>query len=63
MEKVKINDTIKIIKMEGEPQYTDRQHVVTHIDDTGQIHGMRGDCAIVLEVDTYQILKALVKRS
>jgi hypothetical protein len=24
MEKVKINDTIKIIKMEGEPQYTDR---------------------------------------
>ena len=25
MEKVKIGDTIKIIKMEGEPQYTDRE--------------------------------------
>ena len=33
MEKVKIGDTIKIIKMEGEPQYTDREGVVTHIDD------------------------------
>ena len=34
MEKVKIGDTIKIIKMDGEPQYTDREGVVTHIDDS-----------------------------
>jgi len=33
MEKVKIGDTIKIIKMDGEPQYTNREGVVTHIDD------------------------------
>ena len=38
MEQVKIGDTIKIIKMEGEPQYTNREGVVTHIDDAGQIH-------------------------
>ena len=42
MEKVKIGDTIKIIKMDGEPQYTNREGVVTHIDDAGQIHGTWG---------------------
>ena len=42
MEKIKIGDTIKIIKMEGEPQYTNREGVVTHIDDVGQIHGSWG---------------------
>ena len=36
MEKVKIGDTIKIIRMDGEPQYTNREGVVTHIDDAGQ---------------------------
>ena len=39
MKKVHIGDTIKIIDMEGEPQYTNREGVVTHIDDAGQIHG------------------------
>ena len=57
MGKVKIGDTIKIIKMEGEPQYTDREGVVTHIDDAGQIHGTWGGCAIIPEVDTYIIVK------
>ena len=28
MDNVKIGDTIKIIKMEGEPQYTDREGVL-----------------------------------
>ena len=56
MDKVKIGDTIKIIKMEGEPQYTNREWGVTHIDDAGQIHGTWGGCAIVPEFDTYQIL-------
>ena len=56
MDKVKIGDTIKIIKMEGEPQYTDREGVVTHIDDAGQIHGTWGGCAIVSEVDEFIIL-------
>ena len=53
MDKVKIGDTIKIIKMEGEPQYTNREGVVTHIDDAGQMHGTWGGCAIIPEVDTY----------
>ena len=42
--------------VEGEPQYKDRDGVVTHIDDARQIHGTRGDCAIIPEVDTYIVL-------
>ena len=57
MEKAKIGDTIKIIKMDGEPQYTNREGVVTHIDDAGQIHGTWGGCAVIPEVDTYIIVK------
>ena len=57
MDNIKIGDTIKNIKMEGEPQYTDREGVVTHIDDAGQIHGTWGGCAIVAEIDTYVIIK------
>ena len=61
MDKVKIGYTIKIIKMEGEPQYTNRVGVVTHIDDAGQIHGTWGGCAIVPEVDTYLVLPNIEK--
>ena len=56
MEKVKIGDTIKIIKMEGKPQYTDREGVITHIDDAGQIHGTWGGCAIIPHIDTFVII-------
>ena len=57
MEKVKIGDTIKIIKMDGEPQYTNREGVVTYIDDAGQIHGTWGGCAVIPEVDEFIILE------
>ena len=53
MDNIKIGDTIKIIKMEGEPQYTNREGVVTHIDDAGQIHGTWGGCALISEVDSF----------
>ena len=56
MDKVEIGDTIKIIKMKGEPQYTNREGAVTHIDDAGQIHGPRGGCALILEVDKFVII-------
>ena len=63
MKKVKIGDTIKIIKMEGEPQYKNREGVVTHIDDAGQIHGTWGGCAVIPELDTYTILKKHYKEN
>ena len=56
MDKVKIGDTIKIIKMKGEPQYTNREGVVIHIDDAGQIHGTWGGCAIIPCFDTFVIM-------
>ena len=56
MEKVKIGDTIKNIKMDGEPQSTNREGVVTHIDDAGQIHGTWGGCAVIPEVDEIVII-------
>ncbi len=56
MNKVNIGDTIKIINMKDEPHYKDREGVVTHIDDSGQIHGTWGGCAIIREIDAYVIL-------
>ena len=57
MDDVKVGDHIKILNMEGEPQYADREGVVTHIDDTGQIHGTWGGCAVIPEMDTYIVVK------
>lgn len=53
---VKVGDTVKIIMMDGEPQYTGRTGKVTHIDDAGQIHGTWGGCAIV-GGDVYEIVE------
>jgi hypothetical protein len=63
MDNIKICDTIKIIKMEGEPQYTNREGVVTHIADAGQIHGTWGGCAIIPEIATqfYLVFRSNVK--
>jgi hypothetical protein len=61
MDKVKVGDRIKIINMDGKPHYKDREGVVTHIDDAGQIHGTRGGCALVPEIDTYIILPNIEK--
>ena len=57
MGKINVGDKIKIIKMVGEPQYTNREGLVTHIDDAGQIHGTWGGCAVIPEIDSYVILK------
>ena len=40
MDNIKIGDHIKILNMEGEPQYSGREGTVTHIDDLGQIYGI-----------------------
>ena len=53
---VKIGDKIKIISMNGEPQYAGKIGVVEHVDDAGQIHGTWGGCAIIPNVDEYEII-------
>ena len=57
MRKTLIGATIRIVAMDGEPQYTDRVGVVKTIDDLGQIHGTWGGCAIIPETDDYVVLK------
>lgn len=54
--KAKVGDTIRILEMKGEPQYTGKIGVVEFIDDIGQIHGSWGGCALQPENDTYEIL-------
>ena len=55
--KVNIGDKIKIIRMNGEPQYTGKEGIVERIDDAGQIHGSWGGCALIPECDTFKIIK------
>lgn len=58
---VKVGDKIRIINMEGEPQYSGKEGVVTSINrdpwgDT-QIHGTWGGCCLYLGKDTFNIIE------
>lgn len=44
--KAKVGDTIRIIEMKGEPEYSGRVGVVDLVDGIGQLHGSWGGCAI-----------------
>lgn len=54
--KAKVGDTIRIIKMKGEPQYSGKMGVVDFVDDIGQLHGSWGGLAVQPENDNYEIL-------
>ena len=54
---VKVGDKIKIIHMDGEPQYSGKTGVVEVIDDIGQIHGSWGGCALIPGVDEYEVVE------
>lgn len=54
---VKIGDKIKIIHMDGEPQYTGKEGIVDHIDDAGQIHTTAGGCALIPGIDIFEIIE------
>jgi hypothetical protein len=49
-------EKIRIIRMEGEPEYAGRTGIVKHIDDAGQIHGTWGGCALIPDTDEYEII-------
>ena len=55
--KLEIGTKIRIIEMKDEPHYTNREGVVTHIDDSEQIHGTWGGCALIPGIDNFVILK------
>ena len=54
---LKVGDKIKIICMDGEPQYAGKTGIVEHIDDIGQIHGSWGGCALIPGVDSFEIIE------
>lgn len=54
--KAKVGDTIRIIEMKGEPQYSGKMGVVDIVDDFGQLHGSWGGLAVQPENDNYEIL-------
>ena len=57
MKKVNIGDRVRIIEMVGEPDYTGKEGEIVYIDDLGQYHGTWGGCAIVPDVDKFEIIK------
>lgn len=54
--KVKIGDKLRIVIMQGEPEYTGKEGIVEHIDDAGQIHGSWGGCALIPDEDEWEII-------
>lgn len=52
---IKKGDKILILEMSGEPSYSGKTGVVTHIDDAGQIHGTWGGLALLPDVDIFLI--------
>ena len=54
---LKIGDKIRIIIMQGEPQYTGKEGTVEYIDDAGQIHGTWGGCALIPGEDEFEVIK------
>ena len=56
-DEAKIGDKIRIIYMEGEPQYIGREGIVEYIDDAGQVHGTWGGCALIPATDTWVVIE------
>lgn len=52
----KLGDKIKIISMKDEPQYSGKEGVIEFIDSIGQLHGTWGGCALIPEVDKFEVI-------
>lgn len=52
----KVGDKIRILNMQGEPEYAGKEGVIKHIDAIGQIHGTWGGCAVIPATDSYVVL-------
>lgn len=54
---VEVGDKIRILYMEGEPDYSGKEGIVCLIDDMGQIHLDSCGCAVIPEVDSFTIIE------
>lgn len=52
-----IGDKIRIIKMFEEPEYDGKVGIIEHIDDAGQIHGTWGGCALIPNIDKFEVIE------
>ena len=53
---IKTGDKIRIIYMDGEPQYTGAEGTVRLIDDAGQIHCHEFGLAVIPGVDQFEVI-------
>jgi len=53
---IKVGDKIRIIYMDGEPQYTNKEGIVRSIDDMGQIHLDSCGCALIPGLDQFEVI-------
>ena len=51
-----IGKKIRIINMRGEPDYSGKEGVITHIDTLGYIHGTWGGLSIIPDQDIYEFV-------
>lgn len=51
-----LGKTLKIIEMNGEPEYCGRTGKVLFVDDIGQLHGTWGGCAVIPGEDSFTII-------
>jgi hypothetical protein len=51
-----VGKTIRIISMNGEPNYFGREGVVRKVDDMGQLFGSWGGLAIIPGEDSFEII-------
>lgn len=54
---MQVGTKIRIINMDGEPNYSGKVGVITHIDSIGQLHGTWGGLAVIPEKDDFEIVK------
>ena len=52
----KVGQKIRIIEMDGEPQYSGREGVIRHIDGMGQLHGDWGGLAVIPGTDSFTVI-------
>jgi len=53
----KINDKIRIINMDSEPNYNGKEGIITSIDDANQLHGTWGGCALIPGLDEFIVIE------
>lgn len=57
LEEKYLGKKIRIISMEGEPQYSGKEGIVNHIDSICQLHGTWGGCAVIVDKDIIEIIE------